>query len=92
MHEEDAGVHCPPCRPCSFLAVAIYAIYGGVASPLAPGTMLLATSIAFFVGDAVIVVFLRIVSRRSYRPFVAWRIVPGLFVQAPLQLGVIAAH
>jgi len=56
------------------------------------GPMLLATSDAFLVGDGVIVAFLRIVRRRSDRPFVAWRIVPGLFVQARLQMGVIAAH
>ncbi|WP_141213395.1 hypothetical protein [Janthinobacterium sp. PC23-8] len=87
MPEEDAGVHCPPCRPCSFLAVGSCASAGGLAGPT-----LLATSMTFFVGNGVIVVFLRIVSRRSYWPFVAWRIVPELFVQAPLQMGVIAAH
>ena len=76
------------------LASGFYQLYKswGVAGPVAPGPTLLATIIAFFVGYGVIVVFLRIVSSRGYWPFVAYRIVLGVFVLALLQMGVIAAH
>ncbi|RKF17651.1 undecaprenyl-diphosphate phosphatase [Altericroceibacterium spongiae] len=57
--------------------------------PIGPGPTALATVIAFVVGYWVIVIFLRIVSTRSYFPFVAYRIVAGLGLLALLLGGVI---
>lgn len=76
------------------LASGFYQLYKswGVAGPVAPGPTLLATAIAFFVGYGVIMVFLRIVSSRGYWPFVAYRVVLGIFVLVLLGTGTIAAH
>lgn len=63
----------------------------GVPGPVDPWSTALATAVAFLVGYGVIVVFLRIVSRRGYWPFVIYRIVLGLLVIALLQLGIVAA-
>lgn len=57
-----------------------------------PGPTLLATIIAFVTGYGVIVVFLRLVSSRSYMPFVIYRILAGLAVFALLALDVIPAR
>jgi undecaprenyl-diphosphatase len=53
------------------------------------GQTLLATVIAFFVGYAVIVGFLRLVSTRSYMPFVYYRVALGLVVFALLGAGLL---
>jgi len=76
------------------LASGFYQLYKswGVAGPVAPGPTLLATVIAFFVGYGVIMVFLRIVSSRGYWPFVAYRVVLGVFVLVLLGAGVIQPH
>ena len=60
-----------------------------VGSPIAPGPTALATLIAFVTGYAVIVVFLKFVSRNSYFAFVAYRIVLGLLVFLLLYMGVL---
>ena len=60
-----------------------------VGSAVAPGPTALATLVAFGVGYAVIVAFLKFVSTRSYLPFVAYRIALGLIVLAQLQVGVL---
>ena len=62
----------------------------GVPGPVDPGATALATVVAFLVGYGVIVVFLRIVSKRGYWPFVIYRIVLGLVVIALLQMGIVA--
>lgn len=61
-----------------------------VGSPVAPGQTALATVVAFFVGYAVIVAFLKLVSVRSYLPFVIYRIALGLVVLLLLQAGVLS--
>lgn len=48
---------------------------------------LVATVIAFVVGYGVIVLFLRLVSTKSYLPFTWYRIALGLFILGMLQLG-----
>ncbi len=58
-------------------------------SAVAPGPTALATLIAFGVGYGVIVVFLRLVSTRSYMPFVYYRIALGALVFALLGFGVL---
>jgi undecaprenyl-diphosphatase len=63
-----------------------------VGSPVAPGPTALATLIAFGVGYGVIVVFLKLVSTRSYMPFVYYRIALGLLVFGLLGAGVLSAH
>lgn len=63
----------------------------GIPGPVDMASTALATVVAFLVGYGVIVVFLRIVSKRGYLPFVLYRIVLGLLVIALLQLGVVAA-
>jgi len=63
-----------------------------VGSPVAPGPTALATVIAFGVGYGVIVVFLKLVSTRSYMPFVYYRIALGLLVFGLLGAGVLSAH
>ena len=63
----------------------------GVPGPVDMASTALATVVAFLVGYGVIVVFLRIVSKRGYWPFVLYRIVLGLLVIALLQLGIVAA-
>lgn len=62
----------------------------GVAGPVAPGPTALATVVAFFVGYAVIVGFLKIVSSRGFMPFVIYRIVLGAVLLAMLGAGRIA--
>ncbi|MFT3717216.1 undecaprenyl-diphosphate phosphatase [Pseudorhodoferax sp.] len=62
----------------------------GVESTVGPGQTWLATAIAFFVGYAVIVGFLKLVSTRSYMPFVVYRIALGIVVFALLGASVLA--
>lgn len=62
-----------------------------IGSPVPPGPTALATLIAFVVGYGVIVAFLKLVSVRSYMPFVIYRIVLGIVVLALLQAGVLSA-
>lgn len=75
------------------LASGFYQLYRswGVAGPVAPGPTALATVVAFFVGYGVIVVFLRLVTTRSYMPFVVYRVALGLLVFGLLQFGVLSA-
>jgi undecaprenyl-diphosphatase len=72
----------------------LYQLYRSwqVGSPVAPGPTALATVIAFGVGYGVIVVFLKLVSTRSYMPFVYYRIALGLLVFGLLGAGVLSAH
>jgi len=56
------------------------------------GPTLLATVIAFVVGFAVIVYFLRYVSTHTFRVFVVYRIVLGLAVIVLVAAGVLPAH
>ena len=74
-------------------ASGLYQLYKswGVPGPVDPSATALATVVAFVVGYGVIVVFLRIVSKRGYTPFVIYRIVLGLVVIALLQLGIVPA-
>lgn len=62
----------------------------GQAGPVAAGPTALATLIAFVVGYWVIVVFLRLVSTRSYMPFVWYRIALGLVVYGLLAAGLLS--
>lgn len=55
------------------------------------GPTLVATLIAFVVGYAVIVWFLKIVSTRSYQPFVIYRLVIAAVIAALLGMGVLTA-
>ena len=75
------------------LASGFYQLYKswGAFGPLGPGPTALATVISFFVGYAVIIVFLKIVSSRNYMPFVIYRIIAGCAVFALLGFGVISA-
>lgn len=61
----------------------------GQPGPVAAGPTALATVIAFVVGYAVIVGFLKLVSTRSYMPFVWYRIALGLLVFALLGAGIL---
>ena len=61
-------------------------------APVAWGPTLLATIIAFGVGLAVIVLFLRYISTHTFRPFVIYRVVLGLAVLGLLAAGVIEAR
>lgn len=72
-------------------ASGFYQLYKswGVAGPVSPANTALATFIAFFVGYAVIVWFLKIVSTRGYGLFVAYRVVLGVVVLALLAAGVL---
>jgi undecaprenyl-diphosphatase len=63
----------------------------GEPSPVGAGQTLLATVIAFVVGYAVIVGFLKLVSTRSYMPFVVYRVLLGLAVLGLLGAGVLHA-
>lgn len=63
-----------------------------IGSPIAAGPTALATVVAFGVGYAVIVAFMRFVTTHSYLPFVVYRIVLGLVVLALLQAGVLSAQ
>ncbi|MCD1633576.1 undecaprenyl-diphosphate phosphatase [Martelella mediterranea] len=83
----------------SFL-LAVPAVFGsgfyqlfksiGEDNPVGWGATALATAIAFFVGYAVIVFFLRLVSTRSYMPFVYYRVALGAGLLVLLALGVIS--
>ncbi|MCM2454752.1 undecaprenyl-diphosphate phosphatase [Rhizobium sp. CG4] len=80
----------------SFL-LAIPAVFGsgfyqlfktmGEDTPVAAGPTALATLLAFLLGYAVIVVFLKLVSTKSYMPFVIYRIVVGALVILGLTAG-----
>ena len=65
--------------------------WGQGVGPLGAGPTALATVIAFFVGYGVIVVFLKLVSTRSYMPFVWYRVALGLLVFALLAVGALQA-
>ena len=75
------------------LASGFYQLYRSWGTPqaVAAGPTALATVIAFFVGYAVIVWFLRLVSTRGYMPFVIYRIVLGALVFGLLGFGVLQA-
>jgi undecaprenyl-diphosphatase len=75
------------------LASGFYQLYRSweIGSPIAPGPTAMATLISFLVGYGVIVMFLRLVSTRSYMPFVYYRIALGLLVLALLQFGLLSA-
>ncbi len=60
-------------------------------APVEWGPTLLATVLAFGVGLAVIVYFLRYISTHTFRPFVIYRVVLGLVVLALLATGVLDA-
>ncbi|WP_320199304.1 undecaprenyl-diphosphate phosphatase [Agrobacterium sp. rho-13.3] len=84
----------------SFL-LAIPAVFGsgfyqlfksiGQENPVGWGPTALATVISFFVGYAVIVFFLKLVSTKSYLPFVYYRVVLGAVLLVLLSTGVISA-
>ncbi|MGO4315158.1 undecaprenyl-diphosphate phosphatase [Agrobacterium tumefaciens] len=84
----------------SFL-LAVPAVFGsgfyqlfksiGEENPVGWGQTGLATLIAFVVGYAVIVVFLKLVSTKSYMPFVWYRVVIGVILLGLLGTGVISA-
>lgn len=59
--------------------------------PVAWGPTLLATLVAFGVGLAVIVYFLRYISTHSFRPFVVYRVALGLVLLGLLAAGVVDA-
>lgn len=63
----------------------------GEPSPYGPLETLVATIIAFVVGLAVIVFFMSYISKRSFLPFVIYRIVLGIVLLVLLGTGVIAA-
>ncbi|QCB41158.1 undecaprenyl-diphosphate phosphatase [Sphingomonas sp. PAMC26645] len=56
-----------------------------------PACLAIATLVAFGVGYGVIIVFLRIVSTRSYMPFVLYRVFAGSILLGMLSLGYIPA-
>lgn len=72
-------------------ASGFYQLYKswGVAGPVSPMNTALATVVAFFVGYAVIVWFLKIVSTRGYGLFVVYRVALGVVVLALLWAGVL---
>ncbi|MCU0762735.1 MAG: undecaprenyl-diphosphate phosphatase [Hydrogenophaga sp.] len=74
------------------LASGFYQLYRswGGGSPIPAGPTALATVVAFFVGYGVIVWFLKLVSTRSYMPFVIYRIALGLLVFGLLAAGVLS--
>lgn len=84
----------------SFL-LAVPAVFGsgfyqlfksiGEDNPVGWGPTALATFIAFVVGYGVIVVFLKLVSTKSYMPFVWYRVVIGVILLGLLSTGVINA-
>lgn len=73
------------------LASGFYQLYRSWGTPqaVAAGPTVLATAIAFVVGYAVIVWFLKLVSTRGYMPFVIYRLVLGALVLGLLSLGVL---
>lgn len=60
--------------------------------PLGAGPTALATLVAFVVGYAVIVWFMRLVSTRGYMPFVWYRVALGLVVFGLLSTGYLSPH
>ncbi|MGK9146920.1 undecaprenyl-diphosphate phosphatase [Plantibacter flavus] len=70
-----------------------YQVFKSVGEPSAYGPLetLVATIIAFVVGLAVIVFFMGYISKRSFLPFVIYRIVLGVVLLVLLGTGVIAA-
>ena len=76
------------------MASGLYQLYRSWGAPqaVAAGPTLLATVIAFGVGYAVIVWFLKLVSTRGYMPFVVYRLVLGALVLALLFTGVLTPH
>jgi len=76
------------------LASGFYQLYRSwdIGSPVAPGPTALATVIAFGVGYAVIVVFLKLVSTRGYMPFVYYRLSLGALVLALLLGGLLSPY
>lgn len=64
--------------------------HGGDAAAVPPGPTVLATVIAFGVGYAVIIAFLKLVSSRGYMPFVIYRVLLGIAVLLLLQAGVLS--
>lgn len=60
--------------------------------PMGAGPTALATAIAFVVGYGVIVVFLKLVSSRSYMPFVYYRIALGILVMGLLSVGLLSPY
>ncbi|MNX43121.1 Undecaprenyl-diphosphatase [compost metagenome] len=76
------------------LASGFYQLYRSwdTGSPVAPGPTALATLIAFGVGYAVIVVFLKLVSTRGYMPFVYYRLALGTLVLALLLDGLLSPY
>ncbi|HEX4842821.1 MAG TPA: undecaprenyl-diphosphate phosphatase [Limnobacter sp.] len=72
-------------------ASGFYQLYKswGVAGPVSLANTALATVIAFVVGYAVIVWFLKIVSSRGYGLFVAYRVALGILVLTLLAAGVL---
>lgn len=73
-------------------ASGFYQLYKswGIPGPISAGPTALATLTAFVVGYGVIVVFLRIVSRRGYWPFVWYRVALGLLILSLLMAGLLA--
>ena len=63
----------------------------GLAGGVDPGPTLLATLVAFVVGYLVIIWFLKLVSTRSYLPFVVYRLVLAAVVVVLLLAGVVEA-
>lgn len=75
------------------LASGLYQLYRswGIPSAVAAGPTVLATAIAFVVGYAVIVWFLKLVSTRGYMPFVIYRVALGALVFGLLAIGALDA-
>lgn len=73
------------------LASGFYQLWRSWGTGMAPpaGPTVLATVVAFAVGYAVIVWFLKLVSTRGYMPFVLYRLVLGALVLALLAAGVL---
>lgn len=61
----------------------------GEFGPFGLGETALATAISFVVGYGVIIVFLKIVSTRSFMPFVAYRVLLGTIMLGLLAIGVL---
>ena len=74
------------------LASGFYQLYRSMGSSMSPpvGQTVLATLVAFGVGYGVIVWFLKLVSSRSYMPFVIYRIALGVAVFGLLAAGVLS--
>lgn len=74
------------------LASGFYQLYRSWGTGAAPpmGQTALATVVAFFVGYAVIIWFLKLVSTKGYMPFVLYRIALGIAVFALLGAGVLS--